>query len=66
LAQRRSDRRAIAAADELVTNSQFTAAAIQAAYGRAATVVTPGVAPAFQAGPLAPRGVGVMCSASAA
>jgi len=47
---------------QLVTNSRFTAAAIQTAYGRAATVVTPGVAAAFQAHPQAPEASGYVLS----
>ncbi|GAA3301716.1 glycosyltransferase [Dactylosporangium vinaceum] len=44
--ERRLDRAAVAAADALATNSQYTAERIQAAYGRGAVVVPCGV-PAF-------------------
>jgi glycosyltransferase involved in cell wall biosynthesis len=47
--ERRLDRAATAAAGELLTNSNFTAARIERAYGRAATPVPLGVAEAFRA-----------------
>ncbi|HWH92580.1 MAG TPA: glycosyltransferase [Baekduia sp.] len=50
-AERRLDRLAALSADRLVTNSRYTAATIEAAYGRPADVVALGVPDAF----LAPR-----------
>ncbi len=46
-AERQLDRTAVAAADELLTNSHFTAARIASAYGRSATAVPLGVAEVF-------------------
>jgi glycosyltransferase involved in cell wall biosynthesis len=48
-AERRLDRRSVAAATELVTNSRFTAGRIERAYGRPAAVVPLGVADSFRA-----------------
>lgn len=45
--QRRDDREAIAAASSVATNSDYTARAIAAVYGRSATVIAPGVAAVF-------------------
>ena len=47
-AERRLDRRGVAAASALVTNSRFTAAAIAEAYGRRAEVVPLGVPERFR------------------
>lgn len=43
--ERSCDRRAVASVDGVVTNSHFTAAAIQRAYGRSSTVLELGVTP---------------------
>ena len=48
--ERRDDRDSVFAADRLATNSAFTAARIQRAYGRAADVITPGIAEVFGGG----------------
>ena len=47
--ERRLDRRSVAAATELVTNSRFTAGRIERAYGRTAGVIPLGVADGFRA-----------------
>jgi glycosyltransferase involved in cell wall biosynthesis len=47
-AQRREDRAAVARASAIVTNSAFTAAAIEHAYGRTATPISLGVPSGFQ------------------
>ena len=47
--ERRIDRIAVAAADELLTNSSFTAHRIERAYGRDATPIPLGVAETFRA-----------------
>jgi glycosyltransferase involved in cell wall biosynthesis len=54
-AERRLDRAAVAASDRVVTNSRYTAAAIERCYGRAADVLPLGVSDAFRASPRLPR-----------
>jgi len=52
--ERRLDRRAALAADRLVTNSRYTAATIEQAYGRPADVVALGVPAGFEPGDAGP------------
>jgi glycosyltransferase involved in cell wall biosynthesis len=55
-AERALDRRGVAAADRLVTNSAYSAGRIRAAYGRDATPIPMGVAESFTPGPATETG----------